>query len=380
MLTTSELLSRRARANLLHRPVHEPGPGGVTEVVRRTAGLQAQSWPGAVLAVRARSTATRAADVVRAREDDRSVLRGWFMRGTLQLVATEDAGWLTDLLAPGILAGSERRMRELELTSGDRERAVEVLVAELTAHGPRNRAEIAEALLRAELVPDPPGQTVYALIRYAGLRRVLCYGPDRGAAPTWVLARDWLPAGALDLDPDRSPAEQAAELARRYLTAYGPASVKDFVTWSGLPAATARRGFADLGDAVREVELPPTEEPAFPGDARVHAPPDGPLAELADATAGEEPAGVRLVGEFDPYLLGYRNRDLVVDPPNRRRIHPGGGMISPAVLRDGRAIGTWRPGARDRAIELFDEISDEPRAELDAELADLDRFHALAEI
>lgn len=372
MPTTSELLSRRARANLLHRPVHEPGTGGVTEVVRRTAGLQAQSWPAAVLAVRARSTATRAADVVTAREDDRSVVRGWFMRGTLQLVATEDAGWLTGLLAPGILAGSERRMRELELTPGDRERAVEVLTAELTRHGPRDRAELAEALLRAELVPDPPGQTVYALIRYAALQRVLCYGPDRGTAPTWVLARDWLPAGTLDPDPDRPP----AELARRYLTAYGPASVKDFVAWSGLPAAVARRAFGELGGS--EVELPPGEEPAFPGDARAQRPPDGPLVELAGAPAGE--AGVRLVGEFDPYLLGYRNRDLVVDPSNRRRIHPGGGMISPAVLRDGRAIGTWRPGARDRAIELFDEVSDEPRAELDAELADLDRFYTLAEI
>lgn len=380
MLTTTELLSRRARANLLHRPVREAGPGGVTEVVRRTAGLQAQSWPGAVLAVRARSTATRAADVVAAREDDRSVLRGWFMRGTLQLVATEDAGWLTGLLAPGILAGSERRMRELELTPGDRERAVEVLTAELATHGPRDRAEIAEALLRAELVPDPPGQTVYALIRYAALHRVLCYGPDRGSVPTWVLTRDWLPPGALDADPDRSASEKAAELARRYLAAYGPASVKDFVTWSGLPAATARRGFADLGDAIHEVEPPPVDEPAFPGDARVRRPPDGPLAELVGPPAGEDPPGVRLLGEFDAYLLGYRNRDLVVDPRHRKRIHPGGGMISPAVLRDGEAIGTWRPGAAGRAIELFDEISDEPRAELDAELADLNRFHALADI
>src|SRR5262245_47348940 len=99
----------RARANLLHRPVTTKGPAGAAEVGRRTGGLQAQTRAGAVLQVRARSTHTTRADVDTAREVDRSVVRGWFQRGTLHLVATEDYGWLLSLLGPVLEQRGERR-------------------------------------------------------------------------------------------------------------------------------------------------------------------------------------------------------------------------------------------------------------------------------
>src|SRR5882672_11647246 len=102
-------------ANCLARSVHDAGPGGVAAVVRRTGGLQAQTWRGAAYAVRARSTATTLADVSQAQEIDRSVIRGWFMRGTLQLVATEDAGPLLGLLGPKLIKDTERRYAELGL-------------------------------------------------------------------------------------------------------------------------------------------------------------------------------------------------------------------------------------------------------------------------
>lgn len=112
----------------------EAGPGGVADVVRRTAGLQAQSWRGAAYAVRARSTATTWSDVSHAQEVDRSVFRGWFMRGTLQLVATEDAGWMLALLGPKILKDTQRRYAELGLAEDVRDLADEL--ADLTRFQP----------------------------------------------------------------------------------------------------------------------------------------------------------------------------------------------------------------------------------------------------
>jgi hypothetical protein len=343
------LLGARAQANCLDRPADEAGPGGVADVVRRTAGLQAQSWRGAAMAVRARSTATTWADVDTAREVDRSILRGWFMRGTLQLVATEDAGPLLALLGPRLIAATERRYAELGLDAATRARAADVLEAYLVDHGPAGRAEIGATLVTEGLLAEPKGQAVYALIRHAGLLGRICYGPGYDSSETWVAVTDWLRA-PLDL-PSSAESELMEELARRYLAAYGPATAADFATWAGVPVPTARKAV----EAVATVQIAV--------DGR-------PLYATADLTGTED---LRLLGEFDAYLLGYRDRQLVVDEAHSKRIHPGGGMLRPAIVLGGRVVGTW---SHDRTagatgLEFFEKAVD-----VSAEVADIVRFQS----
>lgn len=317
------------QANCLARPVNEAGPGGVADVVRRTGGLQAQTWRAAAYAVRARSTATTLADVTYAQVTDRSVVRGWFMRGTLQLVATEDAGPLLGLLGAHQIKATERRYAELGLPERTRSAASDVLEEHLLRHGPSTRAELADVLVRAGLIPQPKGQAVYALIRYAGLLGRLCYGPG----DTWVAVSDWL-GKPLVLEGDLEA------VAHRYLTAYGPATARDFATWAGLPVPQARRVITSVATTTFEVES--TE-----------------LYAVEDLPGCQD---VRMLGEFDAYLLGYQNRFQELP----KSIFPGGGMLSPAVIRAGRAIGAWKHA--DLSTDLF-----EP-ADLTDELADLARF------
>jgi hypothetical protein len=279
--------------------------------------------------VRARSSAATLADVAHAQQAERSVIRGWFMRGTLQLVATEDAGPLLGLLGPKLIKDTERRYGELGLPERLRAEAADVLEERLLAHGPCDRAELADVLLRAGLIAEPKGQAVYALIRYTGLLGRLCYGPGE----TWVATRDWLGEPlVLDGDPE--------DLARRYLTAYSPATARDFATWSGLPVPLARRAVDAV--ATTSFEVGATE-----------------LKGVDDLPGCED---LRLLGEFDAYLLGYQDRHF--DLP--RSIFPGGGMLRPAVVRAGRPIGTWEHATL--RTDLF-----EP-ADLTHELADLGRF------
>lgn len=338
------LLTARSQANGLDRPVSGAGPGGVADVVRRTAGLQAQSWRGAAYAVRARSTATTWADVSRAQEDDRSVLRGWFMRGTLQLVATEDVGWLLGLLGPKIVKDTERRYGELGLPEDLRARATDLLESHLLENGPSTRAELGEVLVAAGLLESTKGQAVYALIRHAGVLGRVCYGPGYDAAESWVAVRDWL-GKPLVLTADGA----AEELARRYLTAYGPASEHDFATWSGLPVPEARAAMKAVATLEFTVE----------GER---------LAALSELEGCHD---LRLLGEFDPYLLGYRSRQYALADEHRKHIHPGGGMLRPAVVQAGRVIGSWQHSTA--SVDLFDSTAKRP-AGLAAELADLARF------
>jgi hypothetical protein len=317
----------------------------VADVVRRTVGLQAQSWRGAAYAVRARSSATTWTDVEQAQEVERSVIRGWFMRGTLQLVAKEDAGPLLGLLGPKLIKDTERRYAELGLPVDTRNRAAEVIESYLLEHGPSGRAELGAVLVKAGLLPEPTGQAVYALIRYVGLLGRLCYGPGHDAGETWVATQDWL-GKPLTLEPDGAP-----ELARRYLAAYGPANAHDFATWSGLPVAEARAAVKAVATHEFLVE-------------------DEPLAAVADLPGISD---LRLLGEFDPYLLGYKDRRYALPEEHRKQIHPGGGMLKPAVVQAGCVIGSW--GHRRAEVDLFAPGAEEPPG-LAADLADLARFRS----
>jgi hypothetical protein len=356
-LTEQQARRMRALANGLGRPVRRSGPTGVTDVVRRVGGLQAQTWPAAALAVRARSTATTWADVDTARLVDRSVVRGWFQRGTLHLVATEDAGWLLRALGPVTEDRTARRYAELGLSETVRRDAATVIEAETTGRGPLTRAEIGDALVAKGLLPEPTGQAVYALIRYAGLRGLLCYGPDRGSQETWVATRDWL-GEPLDLSGDRAVA--LAELCGRYLGAYGPAAPADLATWAGLPAGDAKAAFGARRDLV-EVEV---------GGQRA--------AVLRGRRTTGAPAPLRLLGEFDTYLLGHDGPWPVHDERFRRRVHPGGGVLRPVVVADGIVVGGWRFDRR-RGVAAVDPFEPDlvGTAELDAEVADIARFTGL---
>jgi hypothetical protein len=326
------------QANSLARSVYEAGPGGVADVVRRTGGVQAQTWRGAAFAVRARSRATTFADVTHAQEVERSVVRGWFMRGTLQLVTVEDAGLLLGLLGPKLIKDTARRYGELGLSEAIRAEAADRIESHLLDHGPSDRAELADLLVRHHLIDEPKGQAVYALIRYTGLLGRLCYGPGE----TWVAVSDWL----------GKPLVQEGDLeavAQRYLTAYGPATVRDFATWSGLPVPSARRGLQAVATLSFEVE---GEE----------------LLAVDDLPGCQD---LRLLGEFDAYLLGYQDRRYALAEEFRTRIHPGGGMLRPAIVVGGRVAGSWQHTSR--AYELFDPKAPEPIG-LQEELADVVRF------
>jgi hypothetical protein len=338
-------------------------PREVAGVVRAVLGLQAQDTPASRLAVRPRSTGLDEAAVRRACNQDRPVVRTWAMRGTLHLVAAEDAGWLVALLGPVFAAAGRRRRLQLGLDDGLCERTLEALPAVLAA-GPLSRDDLVRGLAAEGIRVDPSGQAPAHLVGYAALRGLVCRGPDLdGDQASYVLLEDWVGPGRAvgrALDPD----DALAELARRYLAGHGPAGPADLAAWSGLPVGRARRAFELVGHELREVE----------GGGRRLWTPAG--AGTSRSRAGEPV--VRLLGRFDDYLLGWRDRDLVLDPRFARQIQAGG-WIHPALVVDGRVAGTWRArragGRLDVTVAPFSgRLPRGTRPALEAEAADLGRF------
>lgn len=156
------------------------------------------------------------------------------------------------------------------------------------------------------------------------------------------------------------------ELARRYVHAYGPAAPADLAAWSGLTLSDARVGFRGLSGQLAEVQM--GSEPAWMLLSQ---------AAWIGAAPPAEPV-VRMLAEWDGYLLGYRNRDLALGPTFAERVHAGAGMIRPTLLVDGRVCGRWRrqrtSAGLTAALEAFEPLSTDVRTEIEAEIRDMARF------
>jgi Winged helix DNA-binding domain len=286
-------------------------------VVRELVGVQAQDRTAGALSIRVRSSGLTRSDVERALVEERSIVRLWAMRGTIHLVAAEDAAWLVELLAPLALRGTHRRLGQLGVPEAERPRAVALIRAALAEHGPLTRAELMQHLAREAIATQ--GQAAAHLPMLAALEGHVCFGPMRGGKPAFVLRDDWL-----GRDLPRMPRERAVvELARRYARAFGPAEPEDFAAWSGLPLRDARAGWAHV----------PTAHGAL-------AAPDPPIT--------------RFLPAFDTYLLGYRSRDFAVPPEHARKVWPGGGIVRPTVVENGRAVAIWRRSGAKIEIAPFD--------------------------
>jgi hypothetical protein len=321
---------------------------GAAEVVRRLLAVQAQDERAARLAIRARSRGI-ASDDVDAALAARELVGAWLMRGTLHLVASEDLDWLLALTAPGRMAANRRRLGQEGVPPGDADRAVAEIERALGADGPLTRAQLAERVAGVGVRSE--GQAMPHLLMLAVLRGVAVGTGDQAFAHR----HDWL-GKRRDVDGDAA----LAELARRYLAGHGPAADADLAAWSGLPLGAARRGLE-----------------AIAGELTERA--DG-LVDLARRRRAAEPAP-RLLGAFDPYLLGWRDRSFAVASGGERRVHPGGGMLRAVATVRGRAVASWTARrARGRmtiAIEPFAKIAAADREALGREAADVARFEGL---
>jgi Winged helix DNA-binding domain len=344
----------RAAAQLLHRPPDNRHPA---DVARAICGAQAQDERAGRLAFRARTRSLTAADVDRARNEERSLVRTWAMRRTMHLLASDDVGWLVPLFEPIMVSESRRRLAQLAIEPKDQDRALHEIERALASDGPTSRSELVERLERRGI--EINDQTRVHVFRLAVASGIACQGPGMGAAASLVLERDWLGPR-----PRHDRGRALAELARRYVTAFGPATEADFAGWSGLARRDVRSALARVAGELREVRL--GRERAWVRRGRSRRARDG---------------LVRLLPAWDTYLMGHRDRGFIAESASWRRIMPGGGVLRATILLDGRGVGTWRM-RRERGglridLEPFSRLEPATAEAIEAEVADIGRFEGV---
>lgn len=336
-----QLVAERLTAQALSgEPLRRP-----EDVAGRLLAVQGQDPRGARLAIRARTSGVEAADVDRALTEDRSLLITWLNRGTLHLVCSEDYPWLQALTAPGHFASCRRRLRQEGVSEAEAERAMGRIEKALAEQGPLGGKDLRERLTSAG-VPTA-GQIFIHLMFMAAVRGILVRGPMIGKQHAYALVQDWLgPQAPVDRDA------ALAELARRYLAGHGPASDRDLSRWAGLPLRDARAGLGAIASELRER-------------------PDG-LVELAKRPPAAPLPPPRLLGAFEPVLLGWTSREDIVGP--HKLLVTINGIFRPFALVGGRAVATWRLAGGKVTIEHLDELTGKAAAALEAEAAAVTGF------
>ena len=359
---------RLARSSLRERASSDR----LVEVAGAVCGVHAQVQTSAELQLAARVDGATRADVRGALWEERALVKAWTLRGTLHLhPASELPLWLA---ARRAVVGSEGGgLPEWRDPAGVLHPALSADEVEAA------RAAVWDALDGRCLLRDELAAEVVKRLGAAPRERLrsgfafflggLCQGPPQGSRITLARPDQWI-EGWRDVDEDSA----LREVCRRFLHTYGPARPADFVEWFGTAefrVADARRLFEALADELEEIDV----------DGR------GAFVLAGDRSFPEPRHQVRLLPEYDVYVMGFRERAQLVPEAVRGLIasRGSGRYEGPAatrlVLVDGVAAGLWERRTRGRRLELDVRLARRleraRRAELEREAERLGAFLGL---
>jgi hypothetical protein len=319
-----------AAERLRNQHITGPGRRQPADVVAWLGAVQAQEYAAARwgLALRMQRAATDA-EISRAVDAGR-ILRTHVMRPTWHFVTAADIRWILELTGPRVLQVISHYKRRQALDPRTCTRATAIFERALGGEHHLTRAELGTALARAKIAAK--GIRLALLTMHAELEGVICSGRRRDAQLTYALVAERAPR-ARRLTRE----ESLAELTARYFSSHGPATIRDFVWWSGLTAVDAKRGL-EINRARSRVVDGQTYWTVGRGIAK-------------DARRQL----VHLLPVYDEYLVAYRDRHAVPHGTATRRSTSGGPTtFQHPIVVDGQVAGTWKTarGANGHTVEV----------------------------
>lgn len=345
-------ITRRRLHGLLLRGGGAAAPG---DVAGQLTAVQAQEHRYARWSIAQRTAGSPGAPAVDAAFDKGLILRTHVLRPTWHYVSPDDLRWLMRLSGPRVNAGNARRYAELGLDGPALVRSNDV-IAQTVADGAQTRRELAAALEAHGISTE--GQRIAHMLMHAELTMVICSGPMRGKQHTYAPFDQRVPDG-----PGPEGDEAIAELAWRYFSTRGPATLTDFSWWSGMRAADARRGLHITQSRLSSCEA------------------DGRTYWFADHSAPSPEPRVDLVQCFDELIISYSQTRDVLRTASVSFPVPGHlDGYSHVLLFDGRLLGHWRQRANRDGLRVETRTSRPLEGTERTALADaIDRYRRFAQ-
>lgn len=318
-----------AKSRLLNQQLLSPLFDDPAELVAWMGAMQAQDFAMSLLAVELRLRTPSHEAVLKALGQGR-IIRTHLNRATWQLVSREDTGWMIPL-------HRERSVRAWRSFSKQSGRLISDTMMDESRELLREALSGGACLARETLLPEyaralgiTDAYTARHLLAVAEAEGIIYSGPSPDNKVSYVLA------DSKDPEPEIPREEALSRLAGRYFQSHAPATLEDFVWWSGLAVSECRAGMQRIAASLHE-------EKAGGRTCYVHE----------KNRQGRLPKGfTRLLPPYDELLIGYKDRTAVLPPEHRGKAHNNSGIFYPVVLRGSSLVGNW--SRKDKSIRFWE--------------------------
>lgn len=315
MLTPSEIAYQRFYNQHISRTRFEKPD----EVVAWLGAMQGQEYAMAKWGIAQRMREINDSEIERAFVEGK-ILRTHLLRPTWHFVAPADIRWVLALTAPRVQAVNVYMYRKLEMDNAFFIRSNAALTKALQGGKELTRVELASALQQAGIPTVGELRMGYIMMR-AELDAVVCSGARRGKQYTYALLEERVPP-VKKLDRD----EALVELIKRYFTSRGPATMNDFVVWSGLTMADAKKGIEMLKPALEHQVI----------DGQTYW-----FTELTPPKIGPSKTA-HLLPIYDEYVMGYKDRSAIFGALRKEKINAGSIAFDNIIVIDSMVVGSWK--------------------------------------
>ncbi|NVO18660.1 MAG: winged helix DNA-binding domain-containing protein [Bacteroidetes bacterium] len=312
-MDSQELIKLR----LTSQQLYLPGVSDPTELISWMGALQAQDYAMAKWALGIRIPGCTDQEVAGAIKRG-DIIRTHVMRPTWHLISSDDIYWMLDLTAPSIKASVRSRHRDLELTDKVLSKCLSIIQNELEGGNHCTREELMLKLSEAKIQTDL-NRSSHIMV-WAEMEGLVCSGADKEGKSTYALLEERVP-GKKTLPMD----EAAVRLAEKYFQSHGPATLKDFVWWSGLTVKVAGRALETIKPWLESIEM----------DSETYWMSSGLMSDLSKPLCHLLPA-------YDEFIISYKDRNAIIPPHVQRIAISENGLFRPVILLNGKAIGLWR--------------------------------------
>lgn len=290
----------------------------VQDLVYWMGAMQAQDFGMVKWAIGARLTSMTDATVTEAFER-REIIRTHLLRPTWHLVSSADIYWILELTAPHIKSLLRSRHRDLELSESTINKSKSVVEKLLVGGKHLTREEILHQFRNAGISTE--GQRAYHLMLICELDGIVCSGMPNGKNQTYTLLEEWVPKTS---SFNREAA--LAELAKRYFTSHGPATIRDFIWWSGLPVKDAKNALELIKSGFVSEKI---DEQIYWHSGSYQA-------------SAYKKGEAYLLPAYDEFIISYRDRSASLPADVHKKTISENGLFRPTLVINGKVCGTWK--------------------------------------
>lgn len=287
------------------------------ELVGWMGAMQAQDFSMAKLAIGIR-VLNSTEEKIESAFNNAEILRTHVLRPTWHFIPAEDIYWMLDLTARRIKSSMTSRLKQLELTPELITKSNSIIETVFSKTKFLTREELATEFNNANI--NVADNRLSHLLFQAELEGIVCSGPIKAKKQTYALLYDRVPNKKI-ITRD----EALAELAKRYFTSHCPATLKDFIWWSGLSAIEAGQALELIKPTLISETI--NSEKYWMTSS---------FSECKNNTS------VHFLPAFDEFLISYRDRSASLSLTDNKKAVSDNGIFRPVIVLNGQVIGLWK--------------------------------------